>query len=172
MPFSSLFEIFSILMPPPSMLLLRTISEPSSSHLRGYKLGLCYVYATPMLRYSLDIPTIALHYPHDSLRPPSMSLPCPFHLPCYPLATPLTYRSSLLTLGKVEASFALLSLNRSLATKYHECGMTNAMKRRLWYPQNHRTFAVDYLSFLNRQNYGKDLCKWRRAGSESAAQRK
>ena len=26
-------------------------------------------------------------------------------------------------------------------------------------------------SFLNRQNYGKDLCKWRRAGSEPAAQR-
>ena len=26
-------------------------------------------------------------------------------------------------------------------------------------------------SFLNRQRYGKDLCKWRRAGSEPATQR-
>ena len=28
------------------------------------------------------------------------------------------------------------------------------------------------ISNLNRQNYGKDLCKWRRAGSEPTAQRK
>ena len=50
---------------------LRAIYVTTPSHLRGYKLGLCSVYATPMLppsfplpspllRYTLDIPTIAL----------------------------------------------------------------------------------------------------------------
>ena len=29
----------------------------------------------------------------------------------------------------------------------------------------------DFNSFFNRQEYGKDLCKWRCAGSEPAAQR-
>ena len=63
--------------------------------LRGYKLRLCYIYATPMLRYSLDIPTIALHYPYTSpllsegAVPPSISLPSPLLPPYYPLATPL-----------------------------------------------------------------------------------
>ena len=28
------------------------------------------------------------------------------------------------------------------------------------------------IDYLNRQSYGKDLCKWRRAGSKPAAQRK
>ena len=36
-------------------------------------------------------------------------------------------------------------------------------------------FAVplhrEIYSILNRQRYGKDYCKWRRAGSEPAAQR-
>lgn len=63
---------------------LPRISEPSTSHLRWYKPGLSSVYATPILRYSLDIPTIALHYLHDSpllyevAFPPSISLPSPF----------------------------------------------------------------------------------------------
>ena len=35
-----------------------------------------------------------------------------------------------------------------------------------------RDFNHITINILNRQNYGKDLCKWRRAGSESAAQRK
>ena len=29
----------------------------------------------------------------------------------------------------------------------------------------------EIVDFLNRQSYGKDLCKWRCAGSEPAAQR-
>lgn len=35
----------------------------------------------------------------------------------------------------------------------------------------HRNFARSLKSLLNRQFYGKDLCKWRCAGSEPAAQR-
>ena len=91
--FLPLFHVPSTSLAPP--LQRRTIFESSMNHHRGYKLGLCSVYATPMLRYSLDIPTIALHYPHDSpllyevAFPPSISLPCPFHLPSTSLATPL-----------------------------------------------------------------------------------
>ena len=35
----------------------------------------------------------------------------------------------------------------------------------------HRDFKHITINILNRQKYGKDLCKWRRAGSELAAQR-
>ena len=33
----------------------------------------------------------------------------------------------------------------------------------------HRDFDHIVAYYLNRQSYGKDLCKWRRAGSEPAA---
>ena len=43
---------------------LRYHSEPSPFHLPSYAYSF---YALPMLRYSFDIPTISLHYSHDSL---------------------------------------------------------------------------------------------------------
>ena len=46
---------------------------------------------------------------------------------------------------------------------YHPCGIVVSTKS----PYLCTQISI---SNLNRQKYGKDLCKWRRAGSEPAAQ--
>lgn len=67
-PCGSIFSIQSAFFWSPSFIFepsssrLRTISEPSPNHLRGYKLTLCSAYATPTLRPCLPLAVIQYNY--------------------------------------------------------------------------------------------------------------